>query len=76
MSRTDAHKPEKFKTANEKFKGNRYVKVFNNYGWPRCSKQLRRQLEHTNRQKTKRRLDADLDNYVDQKPTRLIYIII
>ena len=74
MSRTQAHKPWKFRNDDEKPKGS-YVRMLHCYGWPRAGKPARRQLEKAHRQDTKRRLQ-DPDNYVDQRPERMIYHII
>ena len=80
MSRTQAHKPWKFRSEDEKPQGGSgpwhgYVRSLHVYGWPRAGKPARRQLEKAHRQDTKRRLQ-DPDNYVDQRPERMIYHII
>ena len=73
MSRTDAHKPWKYRYEDEKPQGGssarygKYTRILHAYGWPRCGKPIRKREEHANRQRTKRMLE-DPDNMVNLPP--------
>ena len=78
MSRTQAHKPWKYRSEDEKpqggsgYWGTRYTRILHSYGMPRVSKDVRRKLEKANRARTKLRLNGDVDNYVDSAPEIMI----